>query len=109
MQALYLGSQFSFPPRPRQVAFHPEQKSALLSEKAGVARVVTAATVRAANALRTMQLLSLVAPGFEPVIDSPKTSNDKASTAGCALLFDAANSATIQLKPEAASRGGLCK
>jgi hypothetical protein len=64
-QALYLGSQFSFPPRLRQVAFHPAQKSALLSEKAGVARVVTAATVRAANVLRMMHILSLITPRFE--------------------------------------------
>jgi hypothetical protein len=65
MQALYLSSQFSFPPRLRQVAFHPAQKSALLAEKAGVARVATAATVRAASVLRTMHILSLVTPGFE--------------------------------------------
>jgi hypothetical protein len=80
-QALYLGSQFSFPPRLRQVAFHPAQKSALLSEKAGVARVVTAATVRAANVLRTMHILSLVTRGFEPMIDSLKIDDDKVSTA----------------------------
>jgi hypothetical protein len=80
MQALYLGSQFSFPPRLRQVAFHPAQKSALLSERAGVARVVTAATVRAANVLRTMHILSLVNPGFEPVIDRLKIDDDKVST-----------------------------
>jgi hypothetical protein len=63
------------------VAFHPAQKSALLSEKAGVARVVTAATVRAANVLRTMHILSLVTRGFEPVIDSLKIDDDKVSTA----------------------------
>ena len=106
MQALYLGSQFSFPPRLRQVAFHPAQKSALLSESAGVARVVTAATVRAANVSRTMHILSPVTQGFEPVIDRLKIDDDKASAAEFARIqFDAAgvDLAACQLKSEAAS------